>query len=176
MASSGKLNLDRRKWHFSRNHFFPEEIWERYSHHTNFSFRKTSQSSPSISDLSLELHNSNSNLFGWAVRGRLVVPHSFFESCSKLEFAHYTHYTIEYFPYSMWYPHVILSLIINVCTAPCGKGIVQTASWCLSSSLLEGFFIHSWTWWKVNAPGEKKTQMQILSNQGVFKHWETSQQ
>lgn len=105
MASSGKLNVDRRKWPFSRNHFFPEEIWERCSHHTNFSFRKTSQSSPSISDLSLELHNSNSNLFGWAVRGRLV-PHSFFGSCSKLEFAHYTQCIfLTLCDTHMWYSH-----------------------------------------------------------------------
>lgn len=154
MAPSGKLNMDRRKWHFSKNHLFNEEIWEGYSHHISFSLRKTSQSSPSIS-LSLGLHNSNSDLFGWAVRGSLV-PQSFFGSCLKLGFANYTH-CIFITPCNtyMWYSHTSSLMSVQL---PVARGIVQTASWCLSNSLLEGFwkafFIDSWTWWKVNIPGE----------------------
>lgn len=138
MASSSKLNMDRRKWHFSKNHFFHEETWERCSHQASFSLRKTSQSSPSISGLSLGIHTSNSNLFGWAVRGSLV-PHSFSRSCLKLGFAHYTR-SVFLTPCNthMWHSWNS-KLIINVCTAPCGKGhgpnCFLVSQWLTSGSL-----------------------------------------
>lgn len=138
VASSGKLNMDRRKWHFPKNHFFHEDIWKRSCHHTSFSLRKTGQPSPSISGLSQALHNSSSNLFVWAVRGTLV-PHSFSWSYLELGLANYTQ-CIFLTPRNthMWYSHNTSLMSVQL---PVALGIVQTASWCLSSSLLEGFFI-----------------------------------
>lgn len=138
VASSGKLDMDRRKWHFSKNQLLSggnigkvqlpcqllfEENKSAFSQYFRFISRTTQKRLKFI----------------WLGSYRELGASQLFESCLKLRLANYTQ-CIFLTPCNthMWYS--CNSSLMSV-QLPVAMAIVQTAASCLSSSLVEGFFI-----------------------------------